>query len=253
MTPEETLRAYEQGPSDVEGMIRDQITNAYGNLEPQIRDVRHYETSQLPTFYNQFVGGYGMGTGAADLSPAQRMAMAGEAVGRQATLGRTARDILDVRRASLEDLVGKAQANYDRGYQGAQNAYNRWWQEQQAAEDKRRFEQQMALQRASLGGRGSTVDTTAIDALIKSLGTGGVDMNALNAELRGIGRIGSSNSTTARQRFMNLNNVLQNYGGYQQNMDLGSLLYNAGFSNDWINRNAEKGWDWLYNWANPTA
>jgi hypothetical protein len=151
MTPEEALKAYEQGPSDVEGYISDAVNKAYGNLEKELQTVRHYETQQLPKFYETFVGGpsggYGIGYGAADISPAAKMQMAADEVGRQATLGRTARDVLAQRKASIEDLVGRGVGIWQTGYGMKQNAYDRWWQQQQAAQQQKNWEAQMALER----------------------------------------------------------------------------------------------------------
>lgn len=154
MSPEEALKAYEQGPSDVEGYISDAVNTAYGNLEKELQTVRHYENEQLPQYYNTFVngpaGGYGMGYGAADISPAMKMQLASQEVGRQATLAQTARDVLAQRKASLEDLVGRGVNIWQTGYGMQQNAYDRWWAEQQASQQQANWEKEMALRQQQL-------------------------------------------------------------------------------------------------------
>lgn len=145
MDYEQQLRAYE---SDVapEATIRKTITDAYKGLEPELRSIHKYETEQLPTFYDAF-SGYGMGTGAADMSPQARLAAASRQAAEQSALARTSSDIFDTRRARMEDLIGQAFRQWQHGHQGAQAGYNRWWQQQQAEEDRRRWEAEMALAR----------------------------------------------------------------------------------------------------------
>jgi hypothetical protein len=152
MDPEAALRAYEQdtNPQDV---IRKSISGAYQDLRPELDLVHGYETAQMPTFYNAF-SGYGMGTGADDMSPQARLASASRDVARKSATARTARGILDTRRAGMEQLIGDTFNQWNQGYGMAQNQYNRWWQQQQAEEDKRRWEAEMALRSRDTDGGG---------------------------------------------------------------------------------------------------
>lgn len=149
----QTLRAYEQDAPGVEKFIRNSILDAVDSYKPELESVRHYEQSQLPAFFDSF-SGYGMGTGASDLSPTTRLANAMGEVSRQATMGMTARDILDARKARVEDLIGQTYGQWQAGYNAQQSAWQRAWQEKQAEEDKRRWEEEMALARLKAGGGG---------------------------------------------------------------------------------------------------
>lgn len=154
MDYEQQLRAYE---SDIapEATIRKTITDAYGSLKPELQSIHQYETQQLPAFYDSF-SGYGMGTGAGEMSPLARLQMATRAAAGQSALARTSSDIFDVRKARMEDLIGQAFRQWQHGHQGAQSGYNRWWQQQQAEEDKRRWEAEYALAQQRAGREGYT-------------------------------------------------------------------------------------------------
>lgn len=149
----QTLRAYEADAPGVEKFIRDSILGAVDSYRPELESVRNYEQSQLPAFFNSF-SGYGMGTGASDLSPTTRLASAMKDVSRQATMGMTARDVLDARKARVEDLIAQTYGQWQAGYSAQQNAWQRAWQEKQAEEERRRWEAEMALQRQKASGSG---------------------------------------------------------------------------------------------------
>ena len=164
----QTLRAYEQDAPGVEKFIRDSILDAVDSYRPELESVRHYEQSQLPAFFDSF-SGYGMGTSASDLSPTTRLANAMGEVSRQATMGMTARDVLDARRARVEDLIAQTYGQWQAGYNAQQSAWQRAWQERQAEEEKRRWEAEMALARlkASGGGMGYGFGGVGSDAYIE--------------------------------------------------------------------------------------
>lgn len=149
----QTLRAYETDAPGVEKFIRNSILDAVDSYKPELESVRHYEQSQLPAFFDSF-SGYGMGTGASDLSPTTRLANAMGEVSRQATMGMTARDVLDARRARVEDLIGQTYGQWQTGYNAQQSAWQRAWQEKQAEEEKRRWEAEMALAKLKASGGG---------------------------------------------------------------------------------------------------
>jgi hypothetical protein len=139
MTPEENLRIYEQDVN-AEANIRDAITKAYQDLKPESELVHTYENAQFPSFYDTLSG---YGTGAADMSPTARLANAWGEVGRRSTSANVARDAFDVRKAGMEDLIKTGVGQWATGYQGAQNAYDRWWAQKQ-------HEDQMALAREQM-------------------------------------------------------------------------------------------------------
>lgn len=150
----QTLRAYEADAPGVEKFIRNSILDAVDSYRPELESVRNYEQSQLPAFFNSFNSGYGMGTGASDLSPTTRLASAMGDVSRQATMGMTARDVLDARKARVEDLIAQTYGQWQAGYNAQQSAWQRAWQEKQAEEERRRWEAEMALQRQKASGSG---------------------------------------------------------------------------------------------------
>jgi len=230
MTPEETLRSYEQGASGVEQYIRDAITGAYQNLKPELQDVRHYETQQLPEFYRSF-GGYSMETGAADLSPQQRMAVASENVAGQAELARVARDVFDVRKAGMEDLVSSGIGAWDRGYAGAQSAYDRWWGVQQAEEAKRQFEAQMALEQEKLAAARAAAARANATQTFNPLQ---LTAEQAYAELAGLPRRGSGPQLgiTEEQRLAAVNLAISQAAG----LDRGRAMTYAGFSPEYMAR-----------------
>jgi hypothetical protein len=117
------LKGFEQNP-DVSGFIRDTISKSYGDLKPEIQTLAQYEDATLPSFYNAF-SGYGMGTSAADMDPTAQMARAMSDVARQSAMAQTARGVLDTRRATMEDLIGRWQDTWKTGYGMARDAYGR--------------------------------------------------------------------------------------------------------------------------------
>lgn len=121
---EKTLRAYEND-SSAESTIRNAITKAYGNLKPELTTINTYENAQFPGFYNDLSTGYGAGTAASDLSPTSRLGNAWGEVGRLSTNANVARGILDVRQAGMEDLIKSGLNQWQLGYSGAQNAWDR--------------------------------------------------------------------------------------------------------------------------------
>lgn len=222
ISPEQTLKAYEGEASNVEGFIQDAITGAYGDLKPELQDVRHYETQQLPEFYKTFTGGYGMGTGAADMAPAARMSLASQNVADQATLGRTARDILGVRRKSMEDIISQALRSWELGYGGAQSSYKRWWEQKQ-------WEEQQALEREKIAKMGSGYGDGFVPPGMTSTG-------ALS-QLFGLPRIGDRTPTspsgmTAGQRMGFVNQAMELVPG----MNRLEAMRAAGFSDPYLQR-----------------
>ena len=139
MSPEEQLAIYEKD-TNAEANIRKAITEAYQDLKPESELVHTYENSQFPSFYST-LNGYG--TGAADLSPTAQLQNAWGEVGRRSTSANVARDVFDVRRAGMEDLIKSGMNQWNQGYTGAQNAWQRWWAQKQ-------HEDQMRMQRAQI-------------------------------------------------------------------------------------------------------
>jgi len=139
MSPEEQLAIYEKD-TNAEANIRKAITEAYQDLKPESELVHTYENSQFPSFYST-LNGYG--TGAADLSPTAQLQNAWGEVGRRSTSANVARDVFDVRRAGMEDLIKSGMNQWQQGYTGAQNSWQRWWAQKQ-------HEDQMRIQRAQI-------------------------------------------------------------------------------------------------------
>jgi hypothetical protein len=144
---ERNLAAYEKD-SNAERTIRDTISGAYKDLRPEAGIVAHYENQQLPSFFNAF-SGYGMGTGADDMSPLARLQAATGEVGRHGASAQVARSVFDTRRAGMEDLIRSALDRWRTGYTMTQDSWNRAMQERQFAEQQRQFNEQMAAQAAA--------------------------------------------------------------------------------------------------------
>lgn len=153
MTPEDNLRLYENDVN-AEANIRKAISESFQNLKPEIELVQNYENQQFPAFYDAFHG-YGAGTTAADLSPTTLLQNAWTNVGQKSTSANTARGVLDTRKAGMEDLIKTGINQWGLGYTGAQNQDARWWRQQQADEDRRRYEEQVELERQKLARMGS--------------------------------------------------------------------------------------------------
>ena len=150
MTPEEQVKLYEQD-TNAEQKIRDAITKAYQDLQPESELVRTYENEQFPSFYSA-LSGYGADTGLTDLSPLTLLQNAWNNQARMATVAQVARDAFDVRRAGMEDLIKTGVSQWATGYQGAQNAYDRWWAQKQHEDQMALAREQM--RRATSGGGG---------------------------------------------------------------------------------------------------
>lgn len=161
MTPEEQLRLYEQDKA-AEQNIRDAITKAYQDLQPESTLVHSYENEQFPSFYSA-LSGYGADTGLTDLAPTTLLQNAWGNQARYATAAQAARDAFDVRRAGMEDLIKTGVSQWATGYQGAQNAYNRWLEERRMEEQKRQFEAQLALERERMRRASATASKPAIN------------------------------------------------------------------------------------------
>lgn len=127
MSPEEQLKLYE---SDVnaEQRIRDAVTKSYGDLKEESDLVHTYENQQFPSFYNAMSG---YGNQSEGLDPLTLLQNAWGEQGRMATAAQVARDAFDIRKAGMEDLTKTIQNQWAMGYQGAQNAYDRWWAQKQ--------------------------------------------------------------------------------------------------------------------------
>lgn len=155
MTPEEQVKLYEQD-TNAEQKIRDAITGAYKDLQPESELVRTYENEQFPSFYSA-LSGYGADTGLTDLSPLTLLQNAWNNQARMATVAQVARDAFDVRRAGMEDLIKTGVSQWATGYQGAQNAYDRWWAQKQHEDQMALAREQMAAaKRASRAARTTT-------------------------------------------------------------------------------------------------
>ena len=159
MTPEENIKLYEQD-SNAEQKIRDAITSAYQNLKPESELVNTYENEQFPAFYSG-MSGYGSGTGLTNLDPLTLLQNAWGEQGRMAAAAQTARDAFDIRKAGMEDLIGTGVKQWATGYQGAQNAYDRWWAQKQHEDQMALAREQM--RRAYSGNTGGVATDTGID------------------------------------------------------------------------------------------
>ena len=153
MTPEEQVKLYEQD-TNAEQKIRDAITGAYKDLQPESELVRTYENEQFPSFYSA-LSGYGVDSGLTGLSPLTLLQNAWKNQARMATAAQVARDAFDVRRAGMEDLIKTGVSQWATGYQGAQNAYDRWWAQKQHEDQMALAREQM--RRALSGGGGVAV------------------------------------------------------------------------------------------------
>jgi len=161
MDPEQTLKAYENDANAKE-TIRKAISGAYEDLRPELELVHGYETAGMPTFYNSFNTGYGMGTGADQMDPLARLNSASQNVALKSAAARTARGVLDTRRAGMENLIGDTWEQWNVNRQNAKDAYDRWFAKKQYEESIRQFEEQMKLQRyiasrSGGGGGGTTI------------------------------------------------------------------------------------------------
>lgn len=152
MTPEDNIRLYEQD-TNAEQKIRDAITGAYQNLKPESELVNTYENEQFPSFYSG-MSGYGADTGLTNLDPLTLLQNAWGEQSRMATAAQVARDAFDIRNAGMEDLIKTGVGQWATGYQGAQNAYDRWFQQKQFEEQQRQFNAQLAASRGGGGGNG---------------------------------------------------------------------------------------------------
>lgn len=150
MTPEENISLYEKD-TNAEQKIRDAITGAYQNLKPESELVNTYENQQFPSFYSG-MSGYGADTGLTNLDPLTLLQNAWGEQARMATAAQTARDAFGIRKAGMEDLIKTGVGQWATGYQGAQNAYDRWFQQKQFEEQQRQFNAQLAASRGGGGG-----------------------------------------------------------------------------------------------------
>lgn len=181
--PEKTLKAYE-GDVNAKKTIRDAITRAYDNLRPELELVHGYETAGMPTFYESFNSGYGMGTGADQMDPLARLNSAARNVARKSAAARTARGILDTRRAGMEDLIRDTWEQWNTGYGMAKDAYARYMEKKAFEESVRQFEENLKLQRymasrSGGGGGGTTIVLGGTDAVNPTTGGKTVDRAAM--------------------------------------------------------------------------
>lgn len=170
MTPEEQLKLYENDVN-AEANIRDAITKAYQDLRPESELVHTYENEQFPSFYGEMSG---YGTSAADLSPTRLLQNAWGNAGRKSTSAQVARDVFDVRRAGMEDLIKSGLNQWNQGYTGAQNAWQRWWAQKQ-------HEDQMRLANRQLQNTGIKMPTITDEQRAEAYRLYIADMNAKNA------------------------------------------------------------------------
>ena len=156
MTPEENIRLYEQD-TNAEQKIRDAITGAYQNLKPESELVNTYENEQFPSFYSG-MSGYGADTGLTNLDPLTLLQNAWGEQSRMATAAQVARDAFDIRKAGMEDLIKTGVGQWATGYQGAQNAYDRWWAQKQHKDQMALAREQMRRAYSGNTGGGGVTD-----------------------------------------------------------------------------------------------
>jgi hypothetical protein len=159
MDAEQTLKAYENDPN-AKQTIQKAISSAYQDLRPELELTHGYETAGMPTFYDSFNRGYGMGTGADQMDPMSRLNSAAQNVALKSATARTARGILDTRRVGMNDLIADSYDQWRTGYGMASDTYNREMQRKQYEESIRQFNENLALQKYAAsrsGGGGSTI------------------------------------------------------------------------------------------------
>lgn len=200
----QNLRVYEQD-TDPLRTIRDTITGAYDSLRPELETIHKYETEQLPSFYDAF-SGFGMGTGAADMDPLTRLQSATGDVARKGALARTSRDIFDVRKSRMEDLIRDTYGQWQTGYGAAQNAWQRAWAQKQHEDQMALAREQMAAaQRASSSGGWNPPSQGVPNLQPVITGIKGF----LDTKVGGDGRVSPSTFKTAQDMF---NQQLQSVG-----------------------------------------
>ncbi len=110
--------------------------------------------SRFPAFYDAFHG-YGAGGGASDMSPTALLGNAGGMLDKNQLRHKLLEMHLTLEKVGMEDLISQALRQWQQGYMGAQSGYDRWWAQQQAEEDRRRWEEQMALERERIARAGA--------------------------------------------------------------------------------------------------
>jgi hypothetical protein len=148
MDEQQMLKLYESEARDIEPFIGKTLRDAVDSHRPELENIHKYETQQLPAFYDAF-NAYGMGTGPGQMSSGAQLSKAFGDVGRQSALANVSRGIFDVRKQSVDDLIGQTYRQWQSGYGAAQNAYDRYWQQQQ--EQRRQFEADRAYELRGYG------------------------------------------------------------------------------------------------------
>lgn len=87
---EKQIAKYDAEAPNIQENLKKKINEQFEYGKPWLENIATWERNILPTFYEQFAN---LGTGAADLSPAQKMALASKNVSRSGALADVARGI----------------------------------------------------------------------------------------------------------------------------------------------------------------
>lgn len=149
---ESNLKRLEAMAPNMQSQLKDEVMKRFDYMKPFLGEVAQYERGVLPSYYETFAN---QGTGAADLSPAQQMAMAAREVGRKGQMADVARGVLSRQDQRAEEILRLLLGQFDLQMQAAQNAYQRAWNTQQA--------------RRGSGGGGGVVGGGGLDIIEKKL------------------------------------------------------------------------------------
>lgn len=179
----EQLQQYNPGqaPSLIEKTIKDAYAGPVGQLIERGNQLRQ---EAYPAFFKAFEG---IGTGAADMSPAAALAAA---MGQSELAMSPYRNNMDLRNyynTSINDMVGKGLQSYEAGYNSLRDLY-------QMAEDKRRFQEQMNEARAARASRGGGGAGSA--------GFGGFDLSTKLQEIEARGDINQATKNAMKNAVM---------------------------------------------------
>lgn len=134
--------------------FKSQIAAAYQNpvIKPLTQEAGNLESQYLPTIFNTFAS---MGTGAADMSPAAKLAMVGGALGRLGGNITANNDVQNYYGNQVNQLAQTAAQNWQNQQQQWKDMYNMAFQKEQADRANQLAQQQLAASRAA-AARAST-------------------------------------------------------------------------------------------------
>lgn len=130
---EKQIATYDAQAPNIEQTLKKQVQEQFDYGKPWLENIATFQRGVLPSFYKYFANPQTGGTGAADLSPAAKMAAAAQEVSRMGALSDVAQGVYSKQVSREDEMIRNLLNAWNMARGTSVDAYNRQLQRDQLA------------------------------------------------------------------------------------------------------------------------